>query len=152
MTHGGQLDTAQGAVHAQQECTFCGIARHGAEASIVLRTATVTAFLDRFPVAAGHVLVVPNDHYPSLADLPDTISTDMWRVATTLLAVVRGRLAPAVMLHVSDGEAAGQDVPHAHLHVIPRHPGDAVTVDLPGRRPSRDELDAIAADLARHLT
>ena len=97
------------------------------------------------------MLVVPNDHYESLAELPDTISADVWRVVTDVLAAVRARLAPAVMLHLSDGEAAGQDVPHVHVHVIPRHPDDAVTVDLPGSKSTRHELDAIASDLARYL-
>ena len=138
-------------VRTQQDCVFCGITGEGAEASIVVRTTGVTAFLDRFPVADGHVLVVPNIHHSSLAGLPESISAELWRVATEILAVIRARLAPAVMLHLSDGEAAGQDVDHVHLHVIPRHPDDAVDVHLPGRKPSRDELDAIASDLARHL-
>jgi histidine triad (HIT) family protein len=136
---------------ADPDCVFCGVTRGGTEASVVLRTATVTAFMDRYPVAEGHVLVVPNAHHPSLGDLTDDVGAELWRVATRVAAAVRARSAPAVMLHFSDGEAADQDVPHVHLHVIPRHPGDAVTVDLPGTRPSREELDRVAAGLVPRL-
>lgn len=51
-------------------------------------------------------------------------------------------------LHLADGAEAEQDVPHVHLHVIPRHADDAVTIELPGRRATRDELDRVAASLA----
>jgi histidine triad (HIT) family protein len=138
-------------VRPGSDCLFCRISGGAAEASIVVRTPAVTAFMDRNPVADGHVLVVPNDHHPSLGDLPGPVGEDLWRVTTAVAAVVRARLAPAVMLHLSDGEAADQDVPHVHLHVIPRHPGDAVEVVLPGRRPTRTQLDGMASDLARHL-
>ena len=116
-----------------------------------MRTPTVTAFMDRYPVADGHALVVPNNHYPSLGDLPGNVSADLGQVATRLAAAVRAQWAPAVMLHLSDGKAADQDVLHVHLHVIPRHPGDAIRIDLPGRKPSREELNRVASGLTRHF-
>ena len=152
MSDGSQSGRTEDPAAAEQECVFCGVTKRGAEASIVVRTPTVTAFMDRYPVAEGHSLVVPNNHYPSLGDVPGEVSADLWQVATRLVAAVRGRSAPAVMLHLSDGKAADQDVPHVHLHVIPRHPGDAVRVYLPGRKPSREELDTVAVDLARKIT
>src|SRR3954471_13363151 len=58
MSQGSQSSPTEEPAAAEQECVFCGVTRHGAEASIVVRTPTVTAFMDRYPVAEGHALVV----------------------------------------------------------------------------------------------
>ena len=83
------------------------------------------AFPDAFPVAAGHMLVVPKRHVASLFDLPDEDQAAIWR----LVAQVRGKLASDLQpdgfnVGVNDGPAAGQTVLHAHVHVIPRRAGD----------------------------
>jgi diadenosine tetraphosphate (Ap4A) HIT family hydrolase len=83
------------------------------------------AFPDAFPVAEGHMLVVPKRHVASLFDLPDEEQASLWR----LVALVRGKLASELKpdgfnIGVNDGPAAGQTVLHAHVHVIPRRAGD----------------------------
>lgn len=72
-------------------------------------------------------------------------------LARDVAGAVRAGLAPAVNLHLSDGREADQDVPHVHLHVVPRHEDDAVVIDLPGERPGRDELERVAAGLRARL-
>jgi diadenosine tetraphosphate (Ap4A) HIT family hydrolase len=83
------------------------------------------AFSDAFPVAEGHTLVLPRRHVASLFDLPDEELAAIWR----LVAEVRQKLAAELnpdgfTVGVNDGAAAGQTVPHAHVHVIPRRAGD----------------------------
>ena len=83
------------------------------------------AIHDRFPVAGGHMLVVPKRHVASLFDLPEEEQAALWR----LVALVRGRLMDELNpdgfnVGVNDGPAAGQTVMHAHVHVIPRRTGD----------------------------
>ncbi len=80
---------------------------------------------DSFPVAEGHTLVVPRAHVTSIFELAKDEQEELWR----LVSMVRGRLAkefsPAgFTIGVNDGEAAGQTVGHAHIHVIPRFEGD----------------------------
>lgn len=131
-----------------RSCPFCEIVTGRSAASRVLAGPLVVSFLDTHPVAPGHVLVVPRRHVPSLAGLTTEEGAALWSTTQRLAARVRERLAPAVNLHLSDGAAAEQDVPHVHLHVIPRHPGDRVVIELPGERASRDDLDRVAARLA----
>jgi diadenosine tetraphosphate (Ap4A) HIT family hydrolase len=83
------------------------------------------AIPDAFPVAEGHLLVVPKRHVASLFDLSDKEHAAIWR----LVAQVRGKLASELQpdgfnIGVNDGPAAGQTVMHAHVHVIPRRAGD----------------------------
>jgi diadenosine tetraphosphate (Ap4A) HIT family hydrolase len=80
---------------------------------------------DAFPVTQGHTLIVPKRHVASLFDLPDEEQVALWK----LVAQVRGKLASELQpdgfnVGVNDGPAAGQTVPHAHIHLIPRRMGD----------------------------
>ena len=104
-----------------QRCPFC----HLENSRITLENDCAVAIPDAFPVAEGHMLVVPWRHVASLFDLSDEEQTAIWR----LVAQVRGKLASelrpdAFNVGVNDGPAAGQTVPHAHVHVIPRRTGD----------------------------
>lgn len=83
------------------------------------------AFFDGYPISKGHALVVPKRHVASIFNLSDGELTDLW----SLVSVVRQRLVfeftpDAMNIGVNDGGAAGQTVPHAHIHVIPRYSGD----------------------------
>ena len=118
------------------------------EVSTVASNDLVVAFMDACPVAPGHVLVVPRRHVTKLDGLTPDEGAALWAMTQLLAGRVRARLAPAVNLHLADGVEAEQDVPHVHMHVIPRHGVDAVTIELPGRRAARLELDRIAAALA----
>ena len=73
----------------------------------------------------------------------------MFRVAQRLAAAVRasGIRSEGVNLFLADGEAAGQDVFHVHVHVLPRYPGDGFTLQITRAEPSRADLDDLAARL-----
>ena len=107
------------------QCIFCRIVAGQAEASRVYRDPLVTAFMDIHPVTSGHLLVVPNMHFPDLASLDAQYAAQMMATGRRLAAAVRTVLqAEGVNLLVADGAAAGQSVFHCHLHVIPRTSGD----------------------------
>lgn len=113
------------------------------------------AFMDIQPVNAGHVLVVPRKHYESLADMPPDLTRHLFDVALRLAPIVR-RLAGAdgLNLIVNSGAAAGQDVFHYHVHVIPRRSDDGFSVTLPfpgSTPPDRTLLDAMAARIIAEL-
>lgn len=102
-------------------CPFCS----PAPGQVWAENGYARAFFDAYPVADGHTLVVPVRHAPSIFDASNREYTALW----ALVATVRRRLqlthdARAVNIGVNDGGAAGQTVAHAHIHVIPRHPGD----------------------------
>ncbi len=135
-------------------CVFCGIVDGSAPSSPLLDTGTVLAFMDSDPVTPGHVLVIPKEHLPHLADLTDELAAEMMAVARRLAAALRRTDLPCdgVNLFYADGEAAFQEVFHAHLHVFPRFAGDGFTINARwGSDPSREELDRTAAKVVAEL-
>jgi histidine triad (HIT) family protein len=135
-------------------CIFCDIVSGNGPASIIYRDELCMAFMDIQPVNAGHLLVVPNRHATHLADLLPETGGQMFRVAQHIAAALRksGVRCEGVNLFVADGEAAGQDVFHVHLHVIPRYAGDGFGFRFGpayGTRPPRAELDRLAEQI-RH--
>jgi histidine triad (HIT) family protein len=119
-------------------------------ARIVHETDTVAAFLDANPLAPGHTLVVPKAPYARLSDIPDDEAAAVWAAVQELVPQVEAAVdADATTVGVNDGAAAGQEVPHAHVHIVPRFEGDGggPIHAAAGARPdlSDDELDDIAA-------
>jgi diadenosine tetraphosphate (Ap4A) HIT family hydrolase len=93
----------------------------------VVETEHIVAFRDRFPVAEGHMLVVPRRHVNSVFDLTRAEFGSLWQVVTEVREWLRRELQPnGFTIGVNDGEAAGQTVTHAHVHVIPRRAGDVL--------------------------
>ena len=133
---------------APAACSFCKISNHRGEVSVAASDELTVAFMDAYPLAPGHVLIVPRRHVPSLDDLSPDEGAALWSMTQLMARRVKAIHAPAVNLHLSDGAEAEQDIPHVHMHVVPRHDDDAVVIELPGTRVSRDELDRVAASLA----
>ncbi len=108
-------------------CTFCDLIAGAAEVSVCYEDATAIAFMDIQPVNDGHVLVAPREHYESLVDLPPELGLHLYEVAMRLAPVVRKVAGTdALNIVVNSGEAAGQDVFHYHVHVIPRRRKDGL--------------------------
>ncbi|HYM95954.1 MAG TPA: HIT family protein [Candidatus Sulfotelmatobacter sp.] len=131
-----------------EQCIFCDILRGESVASFTYEDDTVVAFMDVQPITHGHMLVVPRKHATLMSELDDAVAMRSFRVARKLSSVVRKLLgAGGVNLFVADGETAFQDVPHFHVHVIPRYPNDGFGLTFPAtydRPPGRAELDTIA--------
>ncbi|WP_311170428.1 HIT family protein [Halobellus ordinarius] len=117
---------------------------------IVYESDTVAAFLDANPLAPGHTLVVPKEAYERLDEMPAHVATDLWAAVQELTPRIESAVdADATTIGVNNGEAAGQEVPHVHVHVVPRFEGDGggPIHAVAGGRPdlSEGELDEIAA-------
>ena len=118
-------------------------------ARIIQETETTLAFLDAHPLARGHTLVVPKEPYEHLQDLPPELSADLFETVRELTPTIEAAVeADATTIGVNNGEASGQEVPHVHVHIIPRFEGDdsgpihAIAIDSPDL--SEAELDEIA--------
>lgn len=127
-------------------------------ARVVYEDETTMAFLDANPLAPGHTLVIPKDEYERLNDVPDDVAADLYRtLQKTIPAVEEAVDAPASNVAFNNGEAAGQEVPHVHGHIIPRFENDGGNPihAIAGSPPSLDdaELDDIAERIsANHRT
>lgn len=105
----------------QTACPFCTLE----EQLIVAQNETSLAFRDAFPVANGHTLVIPRQHVTSIFDLSADDQARLWKLAAEVRSLLLEEFAPvAFNIGINDGEAAGQTVAHAHIHVIPRFRGD----------------------------
>ncbi len=110
-----------------QSCIFCQIAANQAPAERLHETNRVLAFLDIAPVHYGHALVIPKRHYETFLDLPDDLWLEIGQVSRRLaLALQKTLNARGFNLGMNNFEAAGQVVPHAHLHIIPRYVDDGL--------------------------
>jgi histidine triad (HIT) family protein len=134
---------------SQPSCPFCDLIKGAGEVSMCYEDSDVVAFMDIQPVNAGHVLVVPREHYASLDDIPHSLAMHLFEVAMELAPVVKQVAgADGMNVVVNSGAAAGQDVFHYHVHVIPRRPNDGFDIPLPfggSEMPDRTVLDMNAA-------
>jgi histidine triad (HIT) family protein len=138
-------------MQAPGNCVFCRLIAGEIEASVIHEDLRTVAFMDIQPLTPGHVLVAPRGHARFLADLDPDDGAQMIRVAQLATAALRhsGLRCEGVNLFLADGEAAGQDVFHVHMHVFPRFNGDGFGLRLPPdyRVRSRNELDVAASAL-----
>ena len=138
---------------AGTDCVFCEIVAGRAEASLVYADDTVIAFMDIRPVNPGHVLVIPRQHSPHLAQLDEDHGALMWRIAHRLAKALRrsGLRVEGVNFFLADGAVAFQEVFHVHLHVVPRYASDGFRLETDSVRSERSELDTNAAKIGRAL-
>jgi histidine triad (HIT) family protein len=136
-------------------CAFCDLVHGAAEVSLCYEDAVAMAFMDIQPVNPGHVLVVPREHYETVQDVPRDVGLHLYSVSTQLIPVIQQVTGSGDMnIVVNSGAAAGQDVFHFHVHLIPRRAGDGFDVPLPfpgSEMPDRTMLDAIAARIISAL-
>jgi len=108
-------------------CIFCKIAAGSIPALKILEDDRVIAFLDIGPLADGHLLVIPKEHYVQLDQMPPGLVADLCGHLPKLsAAVVKAVSADGYNILQNNGDCAGQEVQHVHFHIIPRVPGDGL--------------------------
>jgi diadenosine tetraphosphate (Ap4A) HIT family hydrolase len=119
----------------------------------VLEDDLVVAILDIRPANAGHTLVMPRRHVESFTDLTPTEVEQLARAGQRVAAALKRGFdsCEAVTFSLADGAAAGQDVPHTHLHEVPRRTGDGFGWRAAGALQDRETLDTIASRLRAAL-
>jgi len=134
-------------------CTFCRILAGELPSSAVLESELVVAFLDIRPANPGHTLVMPRRHVVSFTDLTTAEVQELALCGQRVAAALKRGFdaCEAVTFSLADGAAAGQDVPHAHLHVIPRRTGDRFGWRAAGDLEGRETLDSVAHQLMAAL-
>jgi histidine triad (HIT) family protein len=114
------------------ECPFCAIVRGEASAWLVDEDEATMAFLDLGQATAGHTLVVPRRHASDLGGLSEDEAAAVMRSVHRVAARLRDTLRPDGLTVVqSNGAAAGQEVLHFHVHVVPRYRGDGLVAPWP---------------------
>ena len=134
---------------SEENCIFCKIIRGEIPSSVIFEDEQSIAFMDAFPVADGHCLLIPRKHYVNMFDVdPDVVAHIAKNLADLTRRVQKATGAEGVLNIVANGEGAGQDVFHLHFHAIPRNKSSQFGFKFPlGYRDSmaeREDLDQMA--------
>jgi len=102
-------------------CPFCTLT----ESRIRFQSPLAVGVDDAYPVAPGHTLIVPRRHVGSFFELSDGERQAVSELLNRAHSDLTERLRPdAYTIGINDGPAAGQSIPHVHIHLIPRFRGD----------------------------
>jgi len=115
---------------ARPGCIFCNFPATSPdrfrENLVLVSNERWALMLNRYPFAAGHLLVVPRKHVAHLADLPEDETSELFRAVRVVGERLRGEVKPQGLNYgVNEGVAAGAGIAdHLHVHVVPRWIGD----------------------------
>jgi histidine triad (HIT) family protein len=133
------------------DCIFCQIVAGTAPAHRVHEDELTLTFLDIFPVARGHTLIVTRDHYENVLEAEPAAIAAIGQRSVAIARAIRSALKPdGIGVFQLNGAAAGQTVFHYHMHLIPRHAGDSLQIHSRVRGDDM-ALAETAALLRRHL-
>ncbi len=135
-----------------ESCIFCKIVQKQAPSSIIHEDEAVMVFLDIRPLNIGHTLVIPKAHYVDIFDIPQGLFSRVHRVSKQIaLAVKKATNADGISVIQQNGKAAGQDIFHLHVHVVPRFEGQKLQSFSELKEIDRASLDEMAKKIKRNL-
>jgi len=132
------------------DCIFCKIAKKEIPAKIVTETEKSVAFLDTFPLSRGHTLIIPKHHYEKVQDITVDDNTDLFETLHKVISKV-DKITGSTLMAIHNGKGSGQEIPHVHVHLIPRQSDDLAgpVHSMFKNRPklSDDELDKLCTEI-----
>ena len=131
-----------------ETCIFCRIIRGEIPSYKVYEDERTLAFLDINPSAPGHTLIIPKVHVGQVEGLSREDSSTLFDTMQKLVGRIQSAVgAPSSTIGVNNGPESGQEIPHVHIHVIPRSKGDRggiiQGITHSGGRPDGGELSRI---------
>ena len=128
------------------DCIFCKIIAGEIPVKILKETSNSISFLDAFPLAKGHVLVIPKNHHQKIQDMSNEENTDLFSLVHLMISKVDA-ITGATLVAVHNGKEAGQEVPHVHVHLVPRRKDDSAgaihSMFNPALKLSESEIDEL---------
>ena len=106
------------------DCIFCKIISGEIKSKFLKETEYSVSFLDAFPLATGHVLVIPKNHHQKIQDMSIQENTDLFSLVHEMISNV-DKITGATLVAIHNGKDAGQEIPHVHVHLVPRSKGDS---------------------------
>lgn len=134
------------------ECIFCKIVAGDVPCARLLEDDAALAFLDIGPLAEGHVLLVPREHFETLDQMPAELATAVLKHLPALGRAVRGAVGcEGYNVLQNNGRAAHQFVPHVHFHVIPRSAGDEFHFNWPAGKYPQGRIEELTKAIKHYL-
>ncbi|MCW4003286.1 MAG: HIT family protein [Candidatus Bathyarchaeota archaeon] len=133
-------------------CIFCKIVQKQAHSSVIYEDEAVMAFLDIRPLNLGHTLVIPKIHYADIFDVPEELLSRIYEITKLVSsAVKKATKADGISIIQQNGKAAGQDIFHLHVHVVPRFEGQVLPHFSDLKVVERSKLEDMAKKVRQHL-
>lgn len=138
-----------------ENCIFCKIIKGEIPSNKVYEDEYTYAFMDINPINPGHLLVIPKTHYTEIKDYDEETGMYLFRTAVKIEKALRKSGAVKIEgtnFLVANGAAAGQEVFHSHLHIIPRYTDDSYKVRIERKeKPSMDDLKHVAEEIKKNI-
>jgi histidine triad (HIT) family protein len=135
-----------------ESCVFCKITSGQLPCTRVAESLHAFCFMDINPIAVGHALVVPRQHYETVMEMPLEEAADMFRLAVRVGPALREVVAAeGLNILQNNGRCAGQVVGHVHVHLIPRRTGDGLRWPWPATKADPKELARLAEKVISQL-
>jgi histidine triad (HIT) family protein len=135
-----------------ESCIFCKIVKKQAPASILYEDDTTIAFLDIRPLNTGHTLIIPKAHHIDIFDTPQKELAAVHITAKHLsAAIMDATKADGISIIQQNGKAAGQDIFHLHVHVVPRFEGQKLPSFNELKKVEHTKLEETANKIRCHL-
>ena len=106
------------------DCIFCKIINKEIKSKILKETSKSIALLDAFPLAKGHTLVIPKNHCSKIQDMSKDENLDLFDLVHDVLSRIDG-ITGSTLVAIHNGKEAGQEIPHVHVHLVPRESSDS---------------------------
>ena len=106
------------------DCIFCKIVSKEIPTKILYEDDDTMSFLDAFPVAKGHTLVIPKAHFPQIQDMSDAVNQKLFNTVHKIIPKIDSIKGSTLVL-IHNGKDSGQEIPHVHVHLIPRSNNDS---------------------------
>ena len=136
-----------------KDCIFCKIAAGEVPCSKILEDDSAIAFLDIGPLAKGHTLLIPKDHYVTVDEMPPELAGAVLKHLPTLVKAVKSATnCEGVNILQNNGRVAHQVIPHVHFHIIPRRAGDEFHFNWPAGSYSEGEIEQLAQKIRENLS
>ena len=134
------------------DCIFCKIIAGEIPATKIFESDSALAFMDISPIATGHCLVIPKNHYVTLDEMPASQAGEFLSALPAIIkAVQRATCCEGVNILQNNGKAAGQEVPHVHVHIIPRLPGEDFHFNWPAKSGDTAQITDLAQKIKAQL-
>ena len=116
-----------------EDCIFCKIVKGEIKSDIVYDDDNFIGILDINPIAEGHTLIIPKNHYRTILDMPSSLGGEVIdAIKKVSLKLMDEGKAEGFNVVQSNNEVAQQEVPHLHFHIVPRKKGDGLKYSFGG--------------------
>ncbi len=133
-------------------CVFCKIVNNEFDSYKLYEDENFLVIFDKFPSNIGHTLILTKKHYENFFELDEYVASELLVLAQKVSIALKDVTGCAgINILQNNGKAAGQEIFHYHLHVIPRYEGDNVSIKLGANEISEEKAEALLEKIKYQL-